>query len=140
VTGWDIADVFPGGGGNWGGSYLTVPAQGKNVEAATELAAWLTAPEQQLQAFANAGTFPSQVETYTSPELTGATNEYFNNAPVGEILINRSNAITVAPFKSVKYFPINDALQKALTRVDVDKTQSIDDSWNQFVTDVEALG
>ena len=140
VTGWDIADVFPGGGGNWGGSYLTVPAQGKNVKAATELAAWLTAPEQQLQAFANAGTFPSQVATYTDPALTGATNDFFNGAPTGQILINRSNAITVAPFKSVKYFPIMDALQKALTRVDVDKTQSASDSWTQFVSDVNALG
>ena len=26
VEGWDIANVFPGGGGNWGGSFLTVPA------------------------------------------------------------------------------------------------------------------
>ena len=24
-SGWDIADIFPGGGGNWGGSFLTVP-------------------------------------------------------------------------------------------------------------------
>ena len=34
VTGWDVANVFPDGGGNWGGSYLTVPANGANVEAA----------------------------------------------------------------------------------------------------------
>ena len=140
VTGWDVANVFPGGGGNWGGSYLTVPAQGKNTEAATEFAAWLTAPEQQLQAFTNAGTFPSQVATYKDATLLDATNEYFNNAPVGEILIARSEAITVAPFKSVKYFPINDALQKALTRVDVDKSQSIEESWNQWISEVAALG
>jgi len=140
VTGWNVANVFPGGGGNWGGSYLTVPAQGKNTEAAREFAAWLTAPEQQLQAFTNAGTFPSQVETYTDSTLTSATNEYFNNAPVGQILIDRSQAIEVSPFKSVKYFPINDALQKALTRVDVDKSQSIEESWTQWVADVKALG
>ena len=54
TTTWNVADVFPGGGGNWGGSYLTVPADGKNIEAATELAAWLTAPEQQLKALAEA--------------------------------------------------------------------------------------
>jgi cellobiose transport system substrate-binding protein len=140
VTGWDVANVFPGGGGNWGGSYLTVPAQGANIEAAQKLAAWLTAPEQQLTAFAAAGTFPSQVAAYESDELLSATNEYFNNAPVGEILIERSQAIEVAPFKSVKYFPINDALQKALTRVDVDGSQSIQESWDQFVADVTALG
>ena len=46
----------------------------------------------------------------------------------------------MAPFKSVAYFPINDALQKALTRVDVDKSQSIEESWTQWVADVKALG
>ena len=140
ISDWNVANVFPGGGGNWGGSYLTVPAQGKHTEAAKEFAAWLTAPEQQLQAFTNAGTFPSQVATYTNPTLLDATNEYFNNAPVGQILTDRSKAITVTPFKSVHYFPINDALQKALTRVDVDKSQSISESWTQFVADVKALG
>ena len=139
VTGWDVANVFPGGGGNWGGSYLTVPAQGQNIEEAKKLAAWLTAPEQQMSAFAAAGTFPSQVDAYESTELQEATNEYFNNAPVGQILIERSQAIEVAPFKSVKYFPINDALQRALTRVDVDGTDTIDSSWELFVADVNAL-
>ena len=140
VTGWDIADVFPGGGGNWGGSYLTVPAQGANVEAATKLAAWLTAPEQQLQAFDTAGTFPSQVAAYDEDALLTASNPYFNDAPVGEILVNRSEAIGTAPYKSVKYFPINDAMQKALSRVDTDDTHTPESSWEMFVAEVEALG
>jgi cellobiose transport system substrate-binding protein len=140
VTTWDVANVFPGGGGNWGGSYLTVPAQGANVEAAQELADWLTAPEQQIKAFVNAGTFPSQVDAYTAPELIDFTNPYFNDAPVGTIFTDRSNAVSVAPFKGVDYFKINDILQKSLTRVDVDKTQSVDDSWKQFISEVEALG
>ncbi|MDJ0336298.1 ABC transporter substrate-binding protein [Salinibacterium sp. G-O1] len=140
IADWNIANVFPGGGGNWGGSYLTVPAQGKHPKEAQEFAAWLTAPEQQLQAFTAAGTFPSQVATYSDPALLESTDEFFNNAPVGQIFSDRSEAITVTPFKSVKYFPINDALQKSLTRVDVDKSQSISDSWAQFVADVKALG
>lgn len=140
TTGWDIADVFPGGGGNWGGSYLTVPAQGKHTEEAKKFAAWLTAPEQQIKAFQNAGTFPSQVDAYTDAALTGAVNEYFNNAPVGEILINRANAVDpTPPFKGPKYFQINDAAQQALTRVE-EGSQSIDESWAQFVSEVEALG
>ena len=67
VDGWDIANVFPGGGGNWGGSFLTVPAQGEHPEEAKEVAAWLTAPEQQAKAFAAVGTFPSQVEAQDAP-------------------------------------------------------------------------
>lgn len=138
TTGWDVADAFPGGGGNWGGSYLTVPANGANVEAASQLAAWLTSPETQLKAFANAGTFPSQVEALASPELAAATNEYFNNAPTGEILTSRAEAITVATFKGPKYFQYHDALQNAVTRV-FDGLEDSATSWNTWVTEVSAF-
>ncbi len=138
VAGWDIADAFPGGGGNWGGSYLTVPANGANVEAAQQLAAWLTSPEVQMQAFANAGTFPSQVEALASDELAAATNEYFNNAPTGEILTSRAEAITVATFKGEQYFQFHDALQNAVTRV-FDGLEDKDTSWNTWVTEVSAF-
>jgi cellobiose transport system substrate-binding protein len=138
TTGWDIADAFPGGGGNWGGSYLTVPANGANVEAAGQLAAWLTSPETQMKAFANAGTFPSQVDALASDELAAATNEYFNNAPTGEILTARAEAITVATFKGPKYFQFHDALQNAVTRV-FDGLEDADTSWNTWVTEVSAF-
>lgn len=138
TTGWDIADAFPGGGGNWGGSYLTVPANGANVEAASKLAAWLTSPETQMKAFANAGTFPSQVEALESAELAEATNEYFNNAPTGEILTSRAEAIEVATFKGPKYFQFHDALQNAVTRV-FDGLEDADTSWNTWVTEVSAF-
>ncbi|MCC3290126.1 MULTISPECIES: ABC transporter substrate-binding protein [unclassified Arthrobacter] len=139
VEGWDIANVFPGGGGNWGGSYLTVPTQGKNQEEAIKLAQWLTAPEQQIKAFASKGTFPSQVEAYEMEELTGSTNAFFNDAPVGEILADRAEAVTVTPFKGQNYFAINDSMQQALDRVDVLKSDDPESSWKKFVTGVEAL-
>ena len=139
VTTWDIANVFPNGGGNWGGSYLTVPANGKNVAAAQELADWLTSPATQIKAFTNAGTFPSQTEALTDPTLLDSTNEFFNNAPVGQILTDRANAVTVAPFKGAFYFQINDGMQKALTRVE-DGTQNQQQSWDQWVAEVDALG
>lgn len=141
VTGWNIADVFPGGGGNWGGSYLTVPAQGSHIEAAKALADWLTAPAQQIAAFQTTGNFPSQVEAYTDTALTGFQNAYFNNAPVGQIFVDRSKAVNpVPPFKGANYFKVNDALQKALTRVDMDKTDDAASSWAKFLTDVAAIG
>lgn len=138
VTGWDIANVFPGGAGNWGGSYLTVPANGKNVQAAQELADWLTSPETQVKAFENAGTFPSQSDALKADTLLSSTNEYFNNAPVGELLSERAQAVKVSPYKGKFYFQINDAMQKALTRVE-DGTQSASDSWQQWVSEVDAL-
>ncbi len=67
IAGWDVAPVFPGGGGNWGGSFLTVPTQSSHPKEAQALAEWLTAPEQQLVAFQTTGNFPSQVEAQASP-------------------------------------------------------------------------
>jgi len=140
VKGWDIADVFPGGGGNWGGSFLTVPAQGKHPAEAKALASWLTAPEQQIKAFVAKGTFPSQQQALTSKDLLSVTNAFFNNAPTGQILASRANAVTVAPFKGKSYFAINDEMQQALTRVDVAKTDTPASSWAKFATAVKNLG
>ena len=139
VTDWKIANVFPNGGGNWGGSYLTVPTQGKHTAAAKELALWLTAPQQQIAAFTTTGNYPSQVAAYTDPALTGAMNPYFNNAPVGQIFSDRAKAVTVTPYKGVKYAAIMQAVQDGLTRVE-SKKQSIDAAWAQVVSDIKALG
>ena len=140
VKTWDVADVYPNGGGNWGGSYLTVPAQGANAEAAKEFAAWLTAPEQQLKAFVKTGNFPSQIALQDAPELLEVTRPFFNDAPVGELMAGRAAAVPAdAPFKGIKYFPVMKALQDSLTRVDVDKTQNASDSWAQFLKDLDAL-
>ncbi len=137
-TGWDFADVFPGGGGNWGGSFLVVPQQSEHPEEAQEFAAWITAPEQQAKAFAAIGAFPSQVEALEAPEVLEATNPFFNDAPVGKILSNRAEAITVQPYKGPKYSDILQAFQAALLRVD-DGSNSPVQSWKTFLSDVAAL-
>ena len=139
VKGWDVANTFPGGGGNWGGSYLTVPTQGKNQAEAQKLAAWLTAPEQQIKAFVKVGAFPSQTKALDSAELTNVKNAFFNNAPTGQLFAERAKAVTVTPYKGAKYFPINDAMQQALTRIE-DGSATPEASWEKFVADVQALG
>jgi cellobiose transport system substrate-binding protein len=72
------------------------------------------------------------------PEVTGMTNEFFNNAPVGEILGERAAAITVQPYKGPKYSDILQAFQAALVRVD-DGSNSPDESWKTFLSDVDQL-
>jgi len=140
VEGWDVANVFPGGGGNWGGSFLTVPASGENAEAAKELAAWLTAPEQQTRFFESAGTFPSQVEAQGSEAVQSFTNPFFNDAPVGEIFAARAQSIDSAPFKGANYFAIRDEVTNALNRVDVTKSQDAGEAWDEAVEKASALG
>lgn len=140
VEGWDIADTFPGGGGNWGGSFLTVPTQGANQEAAQELAAWLTAPEQQIKAFEAKGTFPSQVDALSSDELLGQTNAFFADAPTGEILANRAEAVDVTPYKGPNYFAIHQLVADAITRAEVDETDDMASSWDKAVQAYQDLG
>jgi cellobiose transport system substrate-binding protein len=47
--------------------------------------------------------------------------------------------VTVQPHKGPKYSDILQAFQAAITRVD-DGSQDADKSWDQFLSDVEALG
>ncbi|WP_394554129.1 ABC transporter substrate-binding protein [Agromyces sp. MMS24-JH15] len=97
-TGWDFADVFPGGAGNWGGAFLSVPETSKHKEEAAKLADWLTQPEQQIKQFEAAGSFPSTVDAQEELASSDSTNEFFNNAPVGAILASRAQGV-VAQFK-----------------------------------------
>lgn len=96
---WAVIDAFPNGGGNWGGSYLTVPKQSAHPREAAALAAWLTAPEQQLRAFDASGNFPSQVKALDSPNLRGQTNPYFDSALVGEIFAAQARKIGKPQYK-----------------------------------------
>lgn len=136
AKGWNVADAFPGGGANRGGSYLGVSTQTKHPDEAKALAAWLTAPEQEVQAFKAVGSFPSQVQALTSPDLLSATSTYASNAPVGKIFATRAQAITSVPFRGPNYNAIDNFLQAAVTRVETG-TMGVEDSWKQFVSDVE---
>ncbi|GHH75825.1 ABC transporter substrate-binding protein [Promicromonospora soli] len=138
VQGWDVANVFPGGGGNWGGSFLTVPSAGAHPAEAKQLAAWLTAPEQQTKAFVTAGTFPSQIEAQGSGAIQGYANPFFNNAPVGKIFTERARSIAGAPYKGPYYFAIRDEVNNALTSVDVG-TSGPEIAWNNAVQTVEGI-
>ncbi|GAA1118980.1 extracellular solute-binding protein [Kribbella jejuensis] len=131
---WDVADVFPGGGGNWGGSYLTVPAQSPYPEEAAKLAAWLTAPEQQVKVFKKIGSFPSTLDAYDDPQVKSQVNPYFNNAPVGQIFVNRARSVILKQHKGPRDGEINQIFSAALARVDAGK-QAPDAAWKQALAE-----
>jgi cellobiose transport system substrate-binding protein len=81
---WDIASV-PGGGGNMGGSQLTIPKGSKNQQEAWNFISWYLAPAQQLKVFQMYGLFPSTPSLYTNRAITVDKDPFFNNAPVGQI-------------------------------------------------------
>ncbi|MCO4253264.1 ABC transporter substrate-binding protein [Pseudarthrobacter raffinosi] len=138
VKNWNVANVFPNGGGNAGGSYLTVPKQTKHPEEAAQLASWLTAAPQQIEAFKVAGPFPGRVQAFDSPKLPEVTSEYFNGAPTGEIFTERTQAIKDFAFKGPRHAQITAAASSAISRVQ-SGNQTTDESWKQFVQEIESL-
>lgn len=131
---WDIATV-PGGSGNWGGSFLSVPKAGKHVKEAVELAKWLTAPEQDIAVFKKLGNFPSAVSAWNAPDVADYTDPFFSDAPVGKIF---PASLENAPVQV--YGPqsglINAAIGNALTSVE--KGTAPDVAWAKVQKDIQA--
>ncbi|MFF8872868.1 ABC transporter substrate-binding protein [Streptomyces massasporeus] len=122
---WDVA-VAPKSG-NWGGSFLSVPKNGKNVEEAKKLVAWLTAPEQQAKLFKVQGSFPSAQAAFDSPEVTGAKNDMTGDAPIGEIFAEAAKQIPVQVIG-----PKDQIIQQGLTDngvILVTKGKSAKEAW-----------
>jgi cellobiose transport system substrate-binding protein len=97
---WNIAPVLPGGGANWGGSWLGVPADGPNVDAAVALVEWMSAAPQQVEMWTSAaqgGHFPSNSDAAAEPAVLNATNAYFSDAPVGEIFGGVASQMAILP-------------------------------------------
>lgn len=130
-TGWDFADVFPGGAVNWGGAWLAIPETSKHKEAAAALADWLTQPEQQVKQSAAAGNFPSTIKAQETLAADAAANEFFNDAPTGAILAERAKGV-VAQFKGpddsiIQENVFGPALSK-LDRGEINTQQSWDEA------------
>lgn len=113
---WDIATV-PGGGGNWGGSWLAVPQTSKHQEMALKLIDYLSDEEGQMLAFEAEGRLPSLPALFDEPELQDATNEYFNNAPVGELFVAGASKLEPV-YLGTKNVPVRDAVENALRSVE----------------------
>ncbi|MCG5214104.1 ABC transporter substrate-binding protein [Streptosporangium sp. KLBMP 9127] len=133
---WDVAAI-PGGGGNWGGAYLTVPAQSEHTKEAVALIAWLTAPEQQVKVFTKHGILPSTVAGYDKPEVTGLTSEFFNDAPIGQIFTTA--AVNLEPqYQGPRAGDIQTAIRDAINRVEEGK-QDGPQAWEQLLKDVDRI-
>jgi cellobiose transport system substrate-binding protein len=129
---WAVTAAFPGGGGNWGGSYLTVPTQSKHPKEAAELAAWLTAPEQQIKAFQAKGNFPSQVKALTDPALLDKTDDYFGGAKVGALFAEQAKKVQKPQYKGPGDGQIQEnASSPALQAVEQGKPAA--EAWQQMV-------
>lgn len=131
---WDMA-AAPGVAGNWGGSYLAVPSQSANPEEAAELAAWLTAPEQQIKVFEAVGNFPSSPAAQSDPKVADYTSDYFSGAPIGQII-----GASIQSFQPLEYSyyhpPVKGAVEGVLNGV-ADGTFKVEDAKSEIQSAAE---
>jgi cellobiose transport system substrate-binding protein len=134
---WNIARIPGTGGGNWGGSYLAVPKASKNVQAAVDLAKWLTAPEQQTWLFKNKGNFPSAKALWSQPDVANFKDSFFSDAPVGQIFSASQLALKPQPL-GAHAGDIGNAFGNALVSIEQGKATA-DEAWTKALADVKNL-
>ncbi|HEY7222192.1 MAG TPA: extracellular solute-binding protein [Micromonosporaceae bacterium] len=139
---WNIASI-PGGGGNWGGSYLSIPKGAAHPKEAYDLISWLTAAEQEAAIFKAVGNFPSNSKAAADPTVASATDAYFSGgtgqpAPIGQIFADSASKLVVA-VTGLHDGDIKNAISTAITRVETGD-QTSDQSWNQLLSkDIPAI-
>lgn len=136
-SGWDFANVLPGGAANWGGAFLGVSAASEHPEEAAALALWLASPEQQAKAFEKAGPFPSTPE---GQKLVAETSSaFFNDAPVGEIFAQRAQGV-IAQVKGPEDSNIQDnVFGPIFDQVSQGEVTDADQAWDEAMTLLDQL-
>ncbi|WP_327582714.1 extracellular solute-binding protein [Nonomuraea sp. NBC_00507] len=135
---WDVASV-PGGGGNWGGSWVAVPKQSKHPKEAAMVADYLTQAQTQASIFADFGNMPSNTKAQQEAAVQGAKNEFFNDAPIGEIFAKSASSLQPV-FLGVKHAQVKNAIESVIQGMD-DGSVPHDKAWQQLVDDaVKAAG
>ena len=131
---WDIADI-PGGGGNWGGSWLTIPAQGKNIDAAYKFIEYYIAETQQIKIFQTVGNLPSQPGLYSNKDLLDFKNSFFSDAPTGTIFTNAAKGLQ-PQYLGKKNGATRTAVENVLNRVQAG-TLGAAEAWAEAVKEAD---
>lgn len=127
---WDIAKA-PGGGGNWGGSFLAVPTQSRHPREAAELIKYLTGPEGQIAAFNAVGNLPSNLRVLQDPAILNFQNPYLSDAPTGEVYA--AGAMSLKPvYLGPKNQAVRDAVENALRSIERGQ-RNPDQAWQDAV-------
>lgn len=131
---WNIASL-PGGGGNIGGSQLTIPASAKNPKEAMAFIKWYLSPEMQLKVFKDYGLFPSTKSLYDDDAVKNYKDPFFSNAPVGAIYTK--GALALKPiFEGRKQRQIDNIFGQALSRIAL-KKQTAAAAWQQALAEIK---
>lgn len=135
---WDIADI-PGPGGNWGGSFYTIPAQfdEATTQEAYNFIEWVIQPEQQIAIFDETGNLPSQSSIWDEPGIQAQENPFFNGAPTGQIFTKTAGDIPGAIYYAPNNATIRSAVETVLNEVQAGNIAP-EDAWDEAVAAAEA--
>jgi len=128
---WDIT-YLPEGSGNWGGSYLTVPAMSSKKREAYELIRWLTDPQQQLALYKTYSNFPSTPVIYEDPAIRNKLDPFFQDAPVGRIFSDIAKEVRPT-YEGSKQHVVTQIMEAALDKVE-ERELSPDEAWNEAMS------
>lgn len=133
---WQIAQL-PEGAGNWGGSFLTLPKEGKHPKEAYEFISWLVSKENQLKSFKASGLFPSIPAVYTEPAFSEDKDDFFGGQVISEAYAKSAERV-----KPVYYGPLHDQtdafFKNALKNV-LEKKADPEKEWESAVKQAKTL-
>jgi cellobiose transport system substrate-binding protein len=132
---WDIGPV-PGQSASWGGSFLAVPSQSKHPKEAAELAKFLTSPQGQVGAFKSKNNLPSSPQALADPAVTGFKNDFFNNAPVGQIFTTTAQGLKPV-YLGADNQEVRTAVEGDLRAIGQGKLSSGSDGWQKAIKDAK---
>ncbi|TPE71020.1 ABC transporter substrate-binding protein [Halalkalibacterium halodurans] len=130
---WSIS-TMPEGAGNWGGSYVAIPAESEHPEEAYKFVEWLTAPEQQLKSFLDYGLFPSAPAVYEMSEFMDYEDAYFGGLKTAQIFSEAAQAVEPV-YKGRNYYPIDEEIKQAIDNVAAGSEP--DDEWEAAIKRIQ---
>ena len=133
---WRVATLPSEFAGNWGGSYVTIPAETEHSEEAYEFAKWLVSPENQLKSFEESGLFPSAPSVYEMDEFVNNSDEYFGGQNTAATFAEAAKEIP-AVYKGPKYVTVNNEVLTALRNVQ--EGGDPEKEWKDAVKRIEGL-
>jgi len=135
AEGWRIATAFPNGGGNWGGTFVSVPSHGTQIECAIEFANYLTSDEIAAGQWATQSAFPSQAALIEAG-ITGDPNveTFLGGQDYSTVLGHLAEAIPNAPFRGEQFGNIQDNMIFSPLGTVGDGINTPEQAWEQAVS------
>lgn len=133
---WRIAQL-PEGAGNWGGSFLSLPKEGKHPEEAFAFISWMLNQENQLKSFEDKGLMPSTPALFEDPTFTDFTDEFLGGQTSAAEFAKAAGRV-----QPVYYGPLHDQtdafIKEALQNVQ-EKNADPEQEWQAAIEKIERL-